>query len=85
MIQIMHVIVALQPEHTRPVLLCLQLSASLAFVVLYVWSTYSAPTRGSLRHAFDLALSAAFAADYALRMRVRMESSACKSGTVHSL
>ena len=48
----------------------LQLFSSLLFVVLYVWSTYSIPHRGSVRYNLDLALSCFFAIDYVLRLAV---------------
>lgn len=44
------------------------LFTSLLFVVLYVWSTYSIPTRGSLRYNLDIALSCFFAIDYCCRI-----------------
>lgn len=50
-----------------------QLAASLAFVVLYVWSTYSAPAPFSLRYNLDLALCAMFGADYLWRLKVRRD------------
>ena len=48
----------------------LQLCSSLLFVVLYVWSTYNYPIRGSLRYNVDIALSCFFAVDYFLRLAV---------------
>lgn len=47
-----------------------QVAASIAFVVLYIWSTYEPAARGSWRHMADLALSALFAADLAIRLKV---------------
>lgn len=46
-----------------------QVAASIAFVVLYIWSTYEPAARGSWRHMADLALSALFAADLAIRLK----------------
>ncbi|KXZ43234.1 hypothetical protein GPECTOR_97g772 [Gonium pectorale] len=48
-----------------------QVAASLAFVALYIWSTYEPVTRGSWRHTADLVLSAVFAADLAARVRAK--------------
>ena len=48
-----------------------QMAASLVFVGLYIWSTYTPAPRGSWRHGADLALSALFAGDLVLRLRVR--------------
>ena len=48
----------------------MQLFSSLLFVVLYVWSTYSIPVKGSLRYNLDFGLSCFFAVDYLLRLAV---------------
>jgi hypothetical protein len=47
------------------------IAASLLFVVLYVWSTYSSPCQSSWRYKLDLTLCTLFALDYAFRMLVR--------------
>lgn len=47
-----------------------QLVASILFVVLYVWGTYSAPVAGSWRYGLDAVLSAFFAIDYITRLMV---------------
>ncbi|KAK9808990.1 hypothetical protein WJX72_007481 [[Myrmecia] bisecta] len=44
-----------------------QFAASLMFVVLYVWSTYSTPAPFSARYNLDLFLCFVFAVDYAFR------------------
>lgn len=46
----------------------LQLAASLAFVLSYVWASYTPMAPGSPRWALDLGLSAFFAAEYAHRI-----------------
>jgi hypothetical protein len=46
----------------------LQFAASLAFVGLYVWSTYSAPTRWSWRYWAEIALCVVFALEYMTRL-----------------
>jgi hypothetical protein len=47
-----------------------QLVASLLFIVLYVWSTYSPALPGSARHQLDLLLCLVFACDYVFRVAV---------------
>lgn len=47
-----------------------QLVASLMFIVLYVWSTYSPALPGSARHQLDLLLCLVFACDYVFRIAV---------------
>lgn len=47
-----------------------QLVASILFVVLYVWGTYSAPVAGSWRYGLDTGLSVFFAIDYIGRLKV---------------
>lgn len=49
-----------------------QIVASLLFVVLYVWSTYSAPSHSSWRYKLDLSLCVLFAVEYAFRVLVRV-------------
>ncbi|RMZ57560.1 hypothetical protein APUTEX25_001760, partial [Auxenochlorella protothecoides] len=48
----------------------LQVAASLLFVVLYVWSTYSPPVPHSLRARMDILLCAIFAVEYLHRLLV---------------
>lgn len=48
-----------------------QSAASVAFVVLYVWSTYDLPAPGSARALADAGLCVAFAVDYVVRFIVR--------------
>eukprot|EP00884_Botryococcus_braunii_P010005 jgi/Botrbrau1/19005/Bobra.0100s0039.1 len=45
-----------------------QIAASLLFVVLYVWSTYSAPCHSSWRYKLDISLCVLFALDYVFRV-----------------
>lgn len=52
----------------------LQVAASLLFVVLYVWSTYSAPVQHSPRAMLDLLLCVIFAGEYLHRLLVRKNS-----------
>ncbi len=59
------------------------MAASVAFVVLYIWSTYEPAARGSWRHMADLALSALFAADLAIRLKVGMGS--CRGKELRSM
>jgi hypothetical protein len=47
-----------------------QLLASLLFIVLYVWSTYTPALPGSPRHQLDLLLCLVFACDYVFRIAV---------------
>ena len=47
-----------------------QFAASLLFVVLYVWSTYSSPQPFSWRANLDLFLCVVFAIDYLMRFTV---------------
>jgi hypothetical protein len=47
-----------------------QFTASLLFVVLYVWSTYSTPAPFSVRYNMDLALCALFATEFLWRLFV---------------
>jgi len=51
-----------------------QFAASLLFVVLYVWATYSQPKPFSLRFNLDIFLCVIFALDYLLRFLVRRPS-----------
>lgn len=60
----------LRMPSTRVLWQSAQLAASMVFVVLYVWSTYTPPEPHSLRAGMDVALCALFAADYALRFSV---------------
>ena len=48
----------------------LQFAASLLFVILYVWSTYSTPQPFTWRSNLDLLLCAIFALDYLVRFTV---------------
>lgn len=45
-----------------------QFAASLLFVGLYVWGTYSTPARGSVRYYLELALCVVFGAEYMHRL-----------------
>lgn len=47
-----------------------QIGASLLFILLYIWSTYSTAAVGSWRYCLDLGLSCFFAADYCSRFAV---------------
>lgn len=47
-----------------------QMAASLTFVVLYVWSTYSQPSAASMRARLELVLCAIFAVEYSHRLLV---------------
>ena len=64
-----------------------QVVASLAFVVLYVWSTYSTPVPGSLRHSADILLCGVFAAEFVARLLVGtcVPSPICMMCLVHVL
>ena len=61
----------LQLPAVRALLQLGQVVASLLFVVLYVWSTYSTPQPGSLRHSLDILLCGIFAAEFVARLLVR--------------
>ena len=75
---------ALDSPSARAVAHYAQFAASIGFVVLYVWSTYSAPLPGTARHAAESLLCAVFALEYLHRLafkhptlgsRLRMVSS----------
>ncbi len=65
-----------QPE-IRRFLQAVQFSASLIFVVLYIWSTYSSPAPWSWRYNLDLFLCAVFAVDWVSRVMVRTSIVLC--------
>ena len=65
-----------QPE-IRRLLQAVQFSASLIFVVLYIWSTYSSPAPWSWRYNLDLFLCAIFAVDWVSRVMVRASIVQC--------
>ena len=46
-----------------------QLLASVAFIVLYIWSTYETPAPGSWRHVLDVGLALVFALEYVTRIK----------------
>ena len=60
-----------QLPEVRALLQAFQVVASMLFVVLYVWSTYSTPAPGSLRYNADMLLCAVFAAEFIARFVVR--------------
>ena len=59
-----------QPE-AKTILQAAQFASTLLFVVLYIWSTYSAPPLWSTRYNLDLFLCFMFAVDYVSRFMVR--------------
>lgn len=61
-----------------------QVAASLLFVVLYVWSTYSPPVPHSARANLDLILCAIFAGEYLHRLLVLHTSLASRVRMVSS-
>ena len=59
-----------QLPEVRALLQAFQVMASMLFVVLYVWSTYSTPAPGSMRYNVDMLLCAVFAAEFIARFVV---------------
>ena len=59
-----------QLPEVRALTQAFQVVASMLFVVLYVWSTYSTPAPGSLRYNVDMLLCAIFAAEFIARFVV---------------
>lgn len=61
---------ALESSTARLAMSCCQFAASVLFVGLYIYSTYSQPARGSPRYCMELGLCVLFACEYFYRLLV---------------
>ncbi len=56
----------------RALLQYVQFAASMLFVILYIWGTYSAPAPSSFRYQLDVGLCIFFGIEYVHRLMVSL-------------